>query len=197
MFGRNDDDGYEGFGDFGAYGDIDAGFWLEPDFLLQNLVATFINVSGLQLGVTLFVKGAVISGLMVSEREYLARVTDVFRSMSRDALPDLPKEDRKQLDEALDFSMLAETPSLEQTESEDFDPEDFDITTVRFVHLIDVITISSIPPIQFGRSAMLPILRLRLSQIDGWILGQATGLDGFGSDDRGNSNGNGRPDILH
>jgi hypothetical protein len=46
----------------------EAGFWQEPDPFLVDLVSGFVNKGGMELGITLFMKGQVITGTLVSER---------------------------------------------------------------------------------------------------------------------------------
>jgi hypothetical protein len=193
-FDDMDDDDFEfGYDDFME--DVeDAAFWQEPDFLLTNLVATLVNMSGIPLGVTLFTKGMVISGVLTSEREYLTTLTHVFQEMAKDSLPHLNEDELDQVSNALDFRMLTEGPPITDTSNGFEDEGDYDPgAPIRYLHLKDVVVVSPQPSLAFGHG-VLPIMRLRLNQVDGWVLGQATGLDEM---DEENGPDIDEPPILH
>jgi hypothetical protein len=61
-------------------------FWQEPDFLLSDLVSLMANKADSQMGITLMVKGAILTGTLVGERDYLRRVNDMFKRMARVSL---------------------------------------------------------------------------------------------------------------
>ena len=63
------------FNEFGNSGGGDNDFWQEPDFLLADLVSGFVNKGGMELGITLFVKGLVLTGTLTSEQEYLKAIS--------------------------------------------------------------------------------------------------------------------------
>ncbi|GAB4521578.1 MAG: hypothetical protein OHK0046_33150 [Anaerolineae bacterium] len=164
----------------------DAAFWLEPDFVLADLVATLINGLELPIGVTLFMKGMVISGVLTSEREYLQSLTDTFNKIIRD-------ENDPATDNLFDFNMLAESSGLpvppdEADEEEDEDDYYEPPAPVRHLHLKDILILGAETSMTFNASTMR-ILRIRLTAIDGWILGQATNINP--------EEANGIPPILH
>ena len=197
----DDYDDTNGFDDMNEFdmGDVvfggDSDFWLEPDFVLAQLVTTLVNLSGLPLGVTLFVKGMVVTGILVSEREYLSILTAAFRTMARESLSDagLSKKEMKRIEAALDFNKMAEGLGLPP---EDADEEQIRAmiemsSPIRHLHLKDVVILTPQPAIGFGESPM-PVMRIRLTAIDGWMLGQTVGPD--------DEETNGEPDsseLLH
>lgn len=169
----------------------DAGFWLEPDFVLADMVATLVNLMDIPIGVTLFIKGMVISGVLVSEKEYLESLTSVFNRIARESIG----ETKDNYEPLFDFTALNESPdSMETNEDEDNDLEL--PPPVRHLHLKDVYVLTPQPSIAFTHS-MLPIMRIRLAVIDGWFLGQAMSVDDDLPDDNLSNNSNGSPRILH
>lgn len=173
----------------------DSGFWLEPDRILANIVATMVNIMEMPIGVTVYMKGVVISGALVSEQEYLSTLTETFRSVAREATESPSEEELKMIDEAFDFTPLAESPSSFDM-SDDDESEDEQalegIQDVRYLHLKDFSVLMPEPQMTFAGSNF-PILRLRLTAIDGWMLGHATPMD-FNIDDDKPNNGS---EILH
>lgn len=174
-------------------------YWLEADFLLHEIVRSFVNKVGLEIGVTLFLKGSILSGTLVSEADYLQRLTQVFRDRLRASMP--PGEvdiDQDLMLNAIDFTLMAEssTPEMPGVDGEvENDESSFVLEPVRFLHLRDVNLLSPYPTMSF-HTAIVPIMRVRLNAIDGWFLGQA--LDGGSSDDNaaprdGGSDG----EVLH
>lgn len=172
----------------------DAGFWLEPDFVLADMVATLVNMMGIPIGVTLFIKGMVISGVLVSEKEYLESLTRVFNRIARESMG----ESKDDYEPVFDFTVLNESPaSIEANEdSDDTDEGEFVSSAVRHLHLKDVYVLTPQPSIAFTRS-MLPIMRIRLAVVDGWFLGQAMTIDDDLPDDDNSNGSNGSPRILH
>src|SRR3990172_20754 len=83
-------------------------YWQEPDFLLTDLVSLMANKADSQMGITLIVKGAILTGTLVGEREYLRRVNDMFNRMARETLVKPTKEDLASIDEAFSFDELVE-----------------------------------------------------------------------------------------
>lgn len=181
--------------EFGFGGDFDeSAMWAEPDIILSEIVGTLVNILGMPIGITLFVKGMVISGVLVSEREYLEALSQLFRRMT---YTDMKSPDAKDDDDAFDlfdFTVFAEstTPPIfsqqQQGEADGvdylgFDDDDDDLDdddmpvpgmdVVRHLHLKDVLILNPEPTLSFNRSPM-PIIRLRLSLIDGWMIGQAS-----------------------
>ncbi len=159
--------------------------WLEPDFILAHLVSAMANIGGVELGVTLLVKGAVITGNLVGEREYLQRISEMFREQAKRTLAALPEDQRKIAEQALDFTMMFEddypefdenTPD-DEADDADYDEDDGDegmpdlSPPIQHLHLKEPIIIHPQPAIGFLESA-LPIMRIRLTAIDGWMLGK-------------------------
>lgn len=86
----------------------ESAFWLEPDFLLVEIVTNVVNLMRLPIGVTLFVKGAIVTGTLVSEAEYLEALTDVFVETARRNLNINTEEELQRMRDAFDFRRLAE-----------------------------------------------------------------------------------------
>jgi hypothetical protein len=165
-----------------------ADYWLEPDFILTSIVSSMVNLSGLPIGITIFVKGTTLSGILVSEQEYLSVLTVAFREKAKQTLEGLSEAELEAIDEALDFTQLTETfvPPIVDPEDEEQVEEvlaEIEATPpARHLHIKDVVVISPQPPISFANS-FLPIIRIRLSAIDGWMLGHAVGVDELLGDD--------------
>ncbi len=169
------------------FSDFDlSAYWQEPDFLLADLVSLMANKAESQMGVTLLIKGAILTGTLVGEREYLARVNEMFKRMARETLTKPTKEDLASIDDAFGFDEMtedfypeepAEVPEPDETkdsEAEDDDSPEFDpidASPIRHLHLKDPVIIYPNSTLSFTDSA-LPILRLRLAMIDGWMLGR-------------------------
>lgn len=147
-------------------------YWQEPDFLLTDLVSLMANRADSQMGVTLMVKGAILTGTLVGEREYLRRINEMFKRMARDTLVKPTKEDLASIEEAFGFDELLEDDyppaDQEDTADEDDAPE---TAPIRHLHLKDPVIIYPGSTLSFMDSA-LPILRIRLAAIDGWMLGR-------------------------
>jgi hypothetical protein len=167
----------------------DTGFWHEPDFFLTDLVSGFVNKGGMQLGVTLFMKGIVLTGTLVSEREYLAAMSEMFSSQARKSMVNPSKEELKATDEVFDFTTLAEDLELSQLYKDepaekwdDEDEDDYDeppsFPTIRHLHLKDPMIVQPQPAMSFGHS-QVAIMRIRLTQIDGWMVGKVSVQDDF------------------
>ncbi|MBE0688548.1 MAG: hypothetical protein IH587_00320 [Anaerolineae bacterium] len=161
------------------FGLDDAQYWNEPDFLLGLLVSFLANKLNAEFGITLMVRGTVMTGTLVSERAYLGRMNDLFKTIARSSLMDPSEEDLNSLEEAFGFDDMAEDIYPEnQDENAD---DDLDFPPIRYLHLRD-------PYILFPGAAMsftespLPILRLRLTEVDGWLPGRVNVIDRTDSD---------------
>ena len=193
------------YSDFGGFGfdadDMDeAAFWLEADIILGNIVSAMVNLMGMPIGITLSVKGMMLSGVLVSEVEYLESLSSTFSNMMKQAVQPESKEESEAIDDAFDFGMLAEgyyppavlnaakkgeqgedgdEDDIEDLDFEDFpmdfDPEDMP-PPIRHLHLKDVKVLNSNPGLNFG-AGVLPIMRIRLTSVDGWMLGHSETLD--------------------
>ena len=82
----------------------DSSYWHEPDALLVDIVSGFVNKGGMELGVTLFIRGLVISGVLVGEREYLRAISEMFRSQAMRTLLNPTKQEMQMTDEIFDFT---------------------------------------------------------------------------------------------
>src|SRR6185295_3765555 len=114
---------------FNDYPPGDSGFWQEPDFLLADIISGFVNRGGMELGITLFIKGLVITGVLVSEQEYLQALSKMFSSQAKKSLVNPTKQDLKNTEEVFDFTNLAEDIDLPDEASNDeeiSEYEDFD-----------------------------------------------------------------------
>lgn len=158
--------------------------WLEPDFLLATIVSGMVNVGGVELGITLYVKGPIITGVMIGEREYLAKLTEIFKTQMQKSLAGLPPEHRQVAEAALDFTTMIEDSypdaAFGDKVDEDYADEDEDMgdeddaplaMPILHMHLKDPVIIHPQPSISFLDS-LLPIMRIRLTSIDAWMLGK-------------------------
>jgi hypothetical protein len=176
----------------------DSGFWQEPDFLLSDLISMLVNRTGVQFGITLMVRGMVVSGVLVSEREYLAELSKYFQDQAKDAIKELmasapKKELRKMLkeaEEAWDFTYMTEDVYHDEISSKDDEDEDDedefalppDFSEIRHLHLRDVEIVFPSPGIEFFQSR-LPTWRIRLASVDGWLVGRSVAQMPFPSSD--------------
>lgn len=141
--------------------------WQEPDMILSYLVSTLVNGTGVPLGVTLFVNGSVISGVLISEREYLLNLTQMVQAQARQVLGDLPAEELQAAESAFDFTELTE--DFYPDAADDFNDLDM-MPSLAYLHLKDPIIVSPQPSVSFG-DGTFPLLRLRLALVNGWMLG--------------------------
>ncbi|MEQ8672253.1 MAG: hypothetical protein RLP44_01145 [Aggregatilineales bacterium] len=196
--------------DMSMFEDDESSYWNEPDAVLTNIVAAYVNVMDMPIGITLFVKGMVISGTLVSEREYLKRLTATFTDMAKQVIQPKTKKEREVVEDMFNFQELEEgwypdddgrlngdeedVPDELATSAQVFDNDvdadedddrfDFDLDveemppTIRHLHLTDVSIVTPQPTIAFGQGPM-PYLRMRLTMVDGWILGHSAPYDNF------------------
>lgn len=161
--------------------------WEEPDVVLAYLVSSLVNMGGAPLGVTLMVRGTIITGTLMSEREYLDTLSHMLQAQVRDVLAALPEEDRQQAENAFDLRAFEEDFYPENDDDED----DVPVTELMYLHLKNPLVISPQPTIGFGGGA-LPVMRVRMANIDGWMMGASLPED---MDDFTSPNGNN--DIRH
>lgn len=154
---------------------MDSGYWAEPDFLLADLVSLMANKMGAQLGMTLMIKGSVLTGTLVGEREYLQSINRLFKSLARDSMVKPSKDDLAAIDDAFQFDLLTEDiyPDEDDEDDEVINDEPPETPPIRYLHLKDPMIVYPGSTISFTDSA-LPILRLRLSMVDGWLPGRIT-----------------------
>ena len=155
-------------------------YWQEPDFLLTDLVSLLANRLESDMGITLMIKGAILTGTLVSEREYLATLNNLFKTMARGSATKPTREQLEVIDEAFGFDELTEDsyPERAEVNAEDGDEDDdedagFGGSPIRHLHLKDPVIIYPGSTLSFTES-LLPILRIRLITIDGWMLGRIT-----------------------
>jgi hypothetical protein len=172
----------------------DSDFWKEPDFLLADLVSGFVNKGGMELGITLFVKGLVITGTLTREQDYLEAISSMFVNQAKKSMVNPTKQDIKSTEEVFDFTGLAEDIDLaelygqrddefedeldekeDDEELDDFDPDEDERTmpSIRHLHLKDPVIIQPQPAVSFTHS-QVSILRIKLTAVDGWMVGKVT-----------------------
>lgn len=159
----------------------DADFWQEPDFLLSHLVSLMANRLNSQLGVTLLLRGLIMTGVLVGEREYLAGVNDMFKSIAKDTLGKPTKAQTEAIDDAFIFDELTEDDypddpvDPDEDDIDDSDPDDDTVSAsvvpIRYLHLKDPVIIYPQSVLSLSESP-LPIIRIRLTEIDGWMMGR-------------------------
>lgn len=165
--------------------------WEEPDLILSYLVSSLVNMGGAPLGVTLMIGGTVITGTLMSEREYLDTLSGMLQSQVRDALAALPENEREAAESAFDLRDLTEDFYPDVEADDDDDDDEVPATDLMHLHLGNPLVISPQPAISFAQGP-LPVMRIRLANIDGWMLGTSIpdDLDDFASP-------NGNNDIKH
>jgi hypothetical protein len=160
----------------------DGGFWHEPDPFLVDLVSTFVNKGGMELGITLFIRGLVITGTLVSEQDYLNAMSDMFAGQAKRAMVHPTKDELKATEDVFDFMHLAEDVDRGQFELDTADDDedeiddyldDMPLPMIRHLHLKDPTILQPGPPVGFAHSP-ISIIRLRLTAIDGWMIGKVS-----------------------
>ncbi|MBZ0275426.1 MAG: hypothetical protein K8I60_04750 [Anaerolineae bacterium] len=152
----------------------EAGFWLEPDFLLVDLVSGLVNKTGMPLGVTLFMRGTVITGTLISEKEYLSALSDTFVRQARQSMESPSADDIKAIEELFNFRTLNEDVDIEDiSDKDDEELEDMEIPPIRHLHMKDPMIIIPQPSITFG-PVPAPLMRVRLTAVDSWMVGKMT-----------------------
>ncbi|MEO0562583.1 MAG: hypothetical protein AAF125_10735 [Chloroflexota bacterium] len=169
------------------FGGSDA-YWQEPDFVLSYIVAALVNGIGLEIGVTLMTRGLTISGTLISEAKYLDGITERLQAQVSPADQYVPETAIDALHDLLDLRNMTEfdpvqyktPPQVSEDESDtvpsEADEPLFDMlddlgAPLQHLHLIDLVVLTGEPPMSFGEGSGV-MLRLRLTSIDGWILGR-------------------------
>lgn len=190
----------------------DGSYWQAPDFILTDIITTMVNMMEMPVGITIFMKGMIVSGSLVSERQYLGSLSAVFQALATASFEGAEDdaEMKDELHRLFDFTKLTENdysimdededdpqPDTPLEDESDFDLEmgedafDFDefydmkkssVVPVRFMHLRDAMVLYPGASIGF-RHSILPIIRIRINSIDGWILGQALDASELDGDD--------------
>jgi len=177
-----DFDGGDMFDDF----DMSA-FWQEPDFLLSDIVHMMVNVAGLEIGVTLFIKGMTLTGVLTSENNYLKDLSETFRKRVQINKKNMSKKERAEFDAMFDFTHLSESAVSKELDEEGITMPS-GMSSVRFLHLKNPMLVGPRGVMNFAQGET-PYIRLRLTMIDGWMLGEVVTPDMFLDDDEG--------EILH
>lgn len=190
----------------------DGSYWQAPDFILTDIITTMVNMMEMPVGITLFMKGMIISGSLVSERQYLASLSAVFQALASATFEGTEEdaEMKQEIKRLFDFTRLAENDygmidedddqqestqddvdfdlNLDEDDGEAFDFDEFyqmnrsPVVPARFMHLRDAMVLYPGASIGF-RHSILPIIRIRIHSIDGWILGQALDASELQGDD--------------
>lgn len=164
-----------------------AAFWQEPDFLLTELVSLFANALDAELGITLIMGGAIISGTLIGERAYLKAVNGLVKRLSREMLDQPTADDLDAITGVFEPDRLVEDLLPAVTSENGTTAEiETDLLTqpppLRYLHLKDPILVKPGVTLSFSGSE-LPILRVRLTQVEGWIVGHANVLSSDALDD--------------
>ncbi len=169
------------FNDFSG----DDGFWQEPDPFLADLVSNFVNKGGMELGITLFLKGMVVTGTLVAEEDYLGAISDLFAGQAKRSLVRPTPDELSATEEVFNFSYLTEDtppPPLppidavtddEEDDLDDFDLDDMPVPVIRHLHLKDPVILQPESSISFAHS-QVSIIRIRLNAVDGWMIGKVS-----------------------
>jgi hypothetical protein len=166
-----------------------SGFWNEPDYLLGLLVSFLGNKVGAEFGITLMVHGSVITGTLVSERVYMERLSDLMQTLMRSAVTNPTPEDIALMEEVFAFEELLEDDYLDRDELDDDAPdedEDEDLLDempppIRHLHIRDPYILYPGSAMTFSESPM-PIMRVRLAAVDGWLPGRVNVIDPMDDD---------------
>jgi hypothetical protein len=148
--------------------------WQEPDIILSYLVSSLVNMAGAPVGITLMVKGTILTGTLISEREYLEDLSEMLQAQIRRSLVNATEDERLAAESAFDLTDFLEDS---YPDPDDFDEDDEDFPMPGFaplfhLHLKDPVVISPQPSIGFS-DGLFSVIRIRLSNIDGWMLGSS------------------------
>jgi hypothetical protein len=131
-----------------------------PDQLLATLVDIVNSLPGVELGVTLYVRGSIVSGLLISGRSYFGLLRAVLEESGDD--------DSKPFVDAL-AEILNEVaniyPRRPSEESADESPPDLARTTYIHLRAATVHVPGPNPGLEQG------LWRGRLSEVSGWSIG--------------------------
>jgi hypothetical protein len=154
--------------------------WQEPDIVLSYLVSSIVNLANAPLGVTLLVKGTMITGTLISERDYLATLTNMLQTQIRRSLTGLDAEERRMAELAFDLRDLTEDYYPDIGDDDNDDDDDAETMPpphiINHIHLKEPVIVSPQPALGFAEG-VFPVMRIRLLSIDGWMLG--TSMPGF------------------
>lgn len=151
--------------------------WQEPDIILSYLVSSLVNMAGAPVGITLMVKGMVLTGTLISEREYLEELSDLLQAQIRRSLVGATEEERRAAAAAFDLTDFVEDayPDFDGDDEDDDEDESFPgpgYAPLFHLHLKDPVVVSPQPAVGFT-DGLFSVMRIRLSNIDGWMLGSS------------------------
>jgi len=157
-------------------------YWDEPDFVLTYIVTALVNGIGMEIGVTLMMRGLVVSGTLVSEETYLDALTRTLQDQVSFTKDNVPNDARTALKDVLDMRPMTEfdkTDVFEPAEEDEagekalppLDTLEDMPPPVQHLHLKDPMIVVGEPPISFGEGSDM-IVRLRMTTIDGWMIGR-------------------------
>ncbi len=166
----------------------DSSYWNEPDFLLGLLVSFLGNKLGSEFGMTLMVRGAIITGTLVSERTYMLRMSDMLKGIVRTSVANPSEEDLTLLDQVFELGDMLEDDyaegddlnDAEEDAEEDVPPQDLP-SPIRHLHIRDPFILYPGSAMTFTESP-LPIMRVRLAMVDGWLPGRVNVIDSMDDD---------------
>lgn len=141
--------------------------------MLADIVSFMANKLEVGLGITLMCRGAVYTGTLVGEREFLRQANDLLKALVRDSLPSASRADLREVDAAFIYDQLFEDQYADSDVSGDQATDASRSQPIRFLHLQSPVIIYPGSTISFTESA-LPIMRIRLTEIDGWMMGRIT-----------------------
>lgn len=124
-----------------------------PDCLLQEIVL-LVNQSPLEIGITLNIPGAMVSGTLISKYQYYDKYTAQIA------------EGFKKLDPELAQSFLSQISAGGKLTPED--EKDVPASEYNFIHIKDAKVYSAGVP---GDSVKAPLWRGRISEVAGFFLG--------------------------
>lgn len=165
----------------------DSSYWNEPDFLLGLLVSFLGNKLSTEFGITLMVRGAVITGTLVSERAYLLRMSDLLKTMLSGAVTNPSAEDLQMLEDVLGLEDMLEDDYAPSTENGEFEESHGDDAPadmqppIRHLHIRDPYILYPGAAMTFTESPM-PVMRIRLATVDGWLPGRVNVIDSIDDD---------------
>jgi hypothetical protein len=148
--------------------------WQEPDIILSYLVSSLVNMAGAPVGITLLVKGTILTGTLISEREYLEELSDMLQAQIRRSLMSATEDERRAAEAAFDLTDFVEDfypdPDDDDEDEDSFPSPGF--APLFHLHLKDPVVISPQPAVGFT-DGLFSVMRIRLSNIDGWMLGSS------------------------
>lgn len=161
----------------------DSAYWNEPDFLLGLLVSFLGNKLGSEFGITLMVRGSVITGTLVSERAYMQRMSELLKGIVRSSVTTPSPEDLALMEEVfgLDDMLEDDYDDVIEGEPEEAPPPNDMPAPIRHLHIRDPFILYPGSAMTFSESPM-PIMRVRMAMVDGWLPGRVHVIDPMDDD---------------